>query len=97
MSHFLDIQYITKLFYLLNFLIYYVFQQSLLRQMKTRRVFNTFNQSAVFQEGVRDRARYEKRLEINNKRRELAKAHKEEETSNYFRNIAPLTKLFGAN
>ena len=65
--------------------------------MKTRRVFNTFNQSAVFQEGVRDRTRYEKRLEINNKRLELAKNYREEEASNYFRNIAPLTKLFGAN
>ena len=45
----------------------------------------------------RNRARYEKRLVINNKRLELAKAHREEEASNYFRNIAPLTKLFGAN
>ena len=49
------------------------------------------------EEGVRDRARLEKRLEINNKRLELAKAHREEEASNYFRNIASLTKLFGAN
>ena len=65
--------------------------------MKTRRVFNAFNQSAVFQEGVRDRARYEKRVEINNKRLELAKAYREEEATNYFRSIAPLTKLFVTN
>ena len=42
-------------------------------------------------------ARYEKRVEINNKRLELAKAYREEEANNYFRSIAPLTKLFVAN
>ena len=42
----------------------------------------------------RNRARYEKRVEINNKRLEKAKAYKEEEANHYFSSIAPLTKLF---
>ena len=36
------------------YIFFYILQQSLLRQLKTRRVFNAFNQSTVFQEGVRD-------------------------------------------
>ena len=31
-----------------------IFQQSLLRQLKVRRIFNTFNKSTRFQEAVRD-------------------------------------------
>ena len=62
----------------------------------------TFNAAkyAGIKSGVdlqRKRARYEKRVQINNKRLELAKAYREEEASNYFRSIAPLMKLFVAN
>ena len=53
--------------------------------------------SPLFVDFQRNRARYEKRLDINNKRLELAKAYKEEEANNYFRSIAPLTKLFVTN
>ena len=64
-----------------------------------RLTFNTSKYGDI-KSGVdfqRNRARYEKRLEINNKRLELATAYREEEATNYFRSTAPLTKLFVAN
>ena len=70
-----------------------------IRQLQKDCTFNAAKYSDI-KSGVdfqRNRARYEKRLDINNKRLELAKAYKEEEANNYFRSIAPLTKLFVTN
>ena len=69
-----------------------------IRQLQRDCTFNAAKYGDI-KSGVdfqRNRARYEKRLEINNKRLELAKAYRDEEASNYFRSTAPLTKLFVA-
>ena len=53
--------------------------------------YNDIRSSVDFQH---NRARYEKRVEINKKRLEDAKAYREEEASHLLTSIAPLTKLF---